>query len=201
MVKCPNCKTENDNEDLFCFACGAPLALDEETAKASAANDSVERDPDGYPIYDKKNGDAMRAQPNTAQSIAVGTRKAIEKDLKGLRPITRAAYYVVQSDNTTWVRTGLVLMFVASCVGILMLIRAIFEEMTRIVESMGINTSIETGLTQIYKASITDYTEKLIAYILLLFIVIFIYILLGRLILRIKKVRRKKKKVEQRDMV
>ncbi len=201
MVKCPNCKTENDNEDLFCFACGAPLALDEETAKASAANDSVERDPDGYPIYDKKNGDAMRAQPNTAQSIAVGTRKAIEKDLKGLRPITRAAYYVVQSDNTTWVRTGLVLMFVASCVGILMLIRAIFEEMTRIVESMGINTSIETGLTQIYKASISDYTEKLIGYILLLFIVIFFYILLGRLILRIKKVRRKKKKVEQRDMV
>ncbi len=201
MIKCPNCKTENDSEDLFCFACGAPLALDEETAKASAAGDNVERDPDGYPIYDKKNGDSMRPQTNTAQSIAVGTRKAIEKDLKGLRPITRAAYYVVQSDNTTWVRTGLVLMFVACCVGILALIRAIFEEMTRIVESIGINTSIETGLTQIYKASINDYTEKLIGLILLLFIVIFIYILLGRLILRIKKVRRKKKKVEQKDMV
>ncbi len=201
MIKCPNCKTENDNEDLFCFSCGAPLALDEETAKASAAGDSVERDPDGYPIYDKKNGDAMRPQTNTAQSIAVGTRKAIEKDLKGLRPITRAAYYVVQSDNTTWVRTGLVLMFVACAVGIVMLIRQIFEKMTNIVESLGINTSIETGLTEIYKASISDYTEHLIGYILLLFIVIFIYILLGRLILRIKKVRRKKKKVEQRDMV
>ena len=130
MIKCPNCKTENDNEDLFCFSCGAPLALDEEKAKESAAADKVERDPDGYPIYDKKSGEAMRATANTAQSIAVGTRKAIEKDLKGLRPITRAAYYVVQSDNTTWVRTGLVVMFVACCVGIITIIRAIFNEMT-----------------------------------------------------------------------
>lgn len=201
MIKCPNCKTENDNEDLFCFACGAPLALDEETAKASAADDSVERDPDGYPIYDKKNGDAIRTQTNTAQSIAVGTRKAVEKDLKGLRPVTRAAYYVVQSDNTTWIRTGLVLLFIASGVGILMLISAIFNEMTLIVNSMGINTSITTGLTEIYKSNVSLYTERLVSYIILLFVAIFIYIILGRLILRIKKVRRKKKKVEQMDMV
>lgn len=201
MIKCPNCKTDNDNEDVFCYACGAPLALDEETAKASAADDSVERDPDGYPIYDKKNGSAMRNQPNTAQSIAVGTRKAIEKDLKGLRPITRAAYYVVQSDNTTWIKTGIMVLFVACCVAILAIIRAIFDKMTLIVESIGINTDIKTGLTEIYEANLSEYTEGLIVYILLLFLAVFVYILLGRLLLRIKKVRRKKKKVEQKDMV
>lgn len=201
MVKCPICKTDNDDEDLFCFSCGAPLALDEETVKASAADDKIERDPDGYPIYDKTTGETMRVQTNTAQSIAVGTRKAIEKNLKGLRPITRAAYYVVQSDNTTWVRTGLVVMFVACCIGILSLIRSIFNELTLIVSSLGINSSVETGLTQMYKSSLSTYTERLIGYIILLFILIFIYILLGRLILRIKKVRRKKKKVEQMDMV
>lgn len=201
MIKCPNCKTENDSEDLFCYSCGAPLALDEEKAKESAASDKVERDPDGYPIYDKKSGEAIRTQSNTAQSIAVGTRKAIEKDLKGLRPITRAAYYVVQSDNTTWVRTGLVVMFVACCVGIITIISLIFNEMKRIVESLGINASIRTGLTDIYEKNLSGYTERLVTYIILLFIAVFIYILLGRLILRIKKVRRKKKKVEQKDMI
>ncbi len=201
MIRCPNCNTENDKEDLFCFSCGAPLALNEEKAKESAAGDNIQRDPDGYPIYDKKNGEAMRAQPNTAQSVAVGTRKAIEKDLKGLRPITRAAYYVVQSDNTTWVRAGLVLLFVASCVGIIMIISAIFNEMKLLVESMGISTQIQTGLTELYEGNLIAYTENLIAYIILLFVAIFVYILLGRLILRIKKVRRKKKKVEQKDMV
>ncbi len=201
MIKCPNCKTDNDNDDVFCYACGAPLALDEETAKASAADDSVEKDPDGYPIYDKKNGGTMRSQSNTAQSIAVGTRKAIEKDLKGLRPITRAAYYVVQSDNTTWIKTGIMVLFVACCVAILAIIRAIFDKMTLIVESIGINTDIKTGLTEIYQANLSEYTEGLIVYILLLFLAVFVYILLGRLLLRIKKVRRKKKKVEQKDMV
>ena len=196
---CPKCGAINDEMDTFCFSCGAPLKLD--SARENFQGGDVERDPDGYPVYNKSNGGAMPTQNRTASSIAVGSRKAIEEDLKGLRPVTRMAYYVVQSDNTTWIRLGLYVLFIGACMGILVAIKTIYEELRAIVETSAFNSAAETPLVELFRSTTAQHGEKLISMVILLFVVVFFYIVLGRLILRIKKVKRKRKKVEQKDMV
>lgn len=198
MRVCPKCGVNNDDTDDFCFSCGAPLKMvNDDRFGGNNFNN-------GGP--GSRNGTAAgAAQPSrvngTAKAIAVGSRKAIEADLKGLRPVTRMAYYVVQSDNTTWLRTGLWIMFIAACVAIVAIIRTIYNHLQAVVETSAFNAKAETPLVELFRSSTADHWEKMFVYVILLFIVVFMYIVIGRLLLRIKKVKRKRKKVEQKDMI
>lgn len=193
-MNCKYCGKSNAEGALFCMHCGNPVEQ-----QAQQKGSGVRLDPNGYPILDDS-GEGLGAS-KTAKRIAVGSTSAIEKDLKGLRPLTRAAYYVVRSDNTAWLRFGLYAGFTAVCVVIIGVLIAIYNEMNILVQSAISNGAASTGLRDIYAAQVGESFSGLIWLTVLLTALIFVYVMIGRLILRIKKVKRKRKKIEQRDMV
>ncbi|MDR1002704.1 MAG: zinc finger Ran-binding domain-containing protein [Oscillospiraceae bacterium] len=190
-MNCNVCGAVNPAGRAVCENCGAALP-----------SADVRTDPNGYPIFDE--GESLAgSRKGTAKNIAVGSQAAIEKDLKGLRPLTRTAYQIVRADNTPWIKLGLYVSFVVLCFAIIATIMGIFDTMKTMVQAqLNSGSDISTGLRDIiYKAQAGDSLDALIWLSVLLVVLIFVYVLVGRLILRIQKVRRKKKRKEQRDMI
>lgn len=191
---CKACGIQNDDKETICRGCGASLVQGTETA--------YRLDADGYPILEGS-GDKLgdKKKGGTARNIAVGSTNAIEQDLKRLRPMTRAAYYVVRSDNTVWINLGLHVGFVALLAGIVGVLILIYNKMNEFIQT-SVNSGITTtGLQDIYNAQVGGSFSGMLWMIALLFVLVFAYIAVGRLMLRVKKVRRKLKRVEQKDMI
>ena len=175
---CAKCSAVNGNEDRFCQKCGAPLLGASRTEGA------------GMPINDDM------ASQNATTMIAA--REARLVDVKNMRPLTRAAYNISESDHGPVMSMLVSLLFVVLSLGMVAVLIKIFETISKLGQAMG-TSEIEGSLRELFYGQSATNNAQLLGWLIVLFIVMVVaFVVCGKLNLRLKKVNRKKKK-EQLD--
>lgn len=174
---CGRCSALNGNEDRFCQKCGAPLLTDQQRNSSASTSDDL-------------------AAQNATTMIAARNARLV--DVKNMRPLTRAAYNVSESEHGPLLSLLVSLCFVALSLGMVAVLIKIFETITKLGQSM-VSSEIEGGLSDLFYQSATANNAQLLGWLIVLFVVmVAAFVACGKLNLRIKKVNRKKKK-EQLD--
>ena len=116
-----------------------------------------------------------------------------------MRPLTKAAYDIHDSDQCAAVSGVLSVVFVALCVGMIANLLAIFDKMNKLTQSL--RTSGETYLSQsIYEQMGGNHTMGLMWLCLLFALLVLLYILVGKLKLRLKKINRKERRFKAKGI-
>lgn len=129
-----------------------------------------------------------------------------EDDLPPMRPYTKMAYAIYDSEKRGLIKLILYIVFIALCVGMVAVVAELISTWDTLSVSLGSSfrevqiQSVET----VRNAVGADSGKTIILLILALVLIIFAYILLGRFLLRLKKVERyertmqKKRRTEER---
>lgn len=178
---CSHCGAQNADTDAFCGQCGAKLAGAPSSAGQSSA-ENTEALPSPPPVMDSRAEFAMLRPPESE-----------------MRPLTKVAYDIHDSEQGTAVSGVLSVLFVGLCVGMIANLLAIFDKMSKLTQSL--KTSGETYLSQnIYEQMGGDHTMGLMWLCLLFALLVLLYILVGKLKLRLKKINRKEKKFKAKGI-
>ena len=180
---CSKCAAVNDNEDKFCYKCGAPLAAD--SAGAAGAQQAGPR----------VTADTMATI--NAQTL-LAARDARKSDIAGMRPLTRVAYNIVESEKGSSISSVVSIAYAAFCLGLVATLIKIFETITKLGESFT-SSGIEGSLSEKFYGAASNNSAQLLIWLVALCVVLAVgFICCGKLNIRIRKVARKKKK-EQYD--
>lgn len=185
---CTKCMAVNDNEDRFCFKCGAPLSVGAEnhSAPEDAANDSARA----------QNEAASYATINAKTMLAA--REARKSDIAAMRPLTRAAYNIAESDNSSAISALINILYVLLGLGTVATLIKIFETISKLGQSFS-TSGIEGTVSEVFYGQASTDNAQLLIWLILLFVVAAVgFICCGKLSIRLKKVNRKRKK-EQLD--
>lgn len=178
---CSKCGAKNADTDAFCGQCGAKLAAAPSSSGASGG-ENPEALPSPPPVMDSRAEFAMLRPPESE-----------------MRPLTKVAYDIHDSEQGTAVSGVLSVLFVGLCVGMIANLLAIFDKMSKLTQSL--KTSGETYLSQnIYEQMGGDHTMGLMWLCLLFALLVLLYILVGKLKLRLKKINRKEKKFKAKGI-
>lgn len=175
---CSKCGLQNNAADKFCHSCGASLsAYDQSSAEGS------------------KGGSAEAEDLSFFARTLLAIRDAKHTDARHLRPLTRMAYLMEESNNSGTLRFAVNLLFYLLCVGIIADLLAIFDRFSRL--SLAMTSTGSAGkLSEIYQGTGADSAGRLFWLVVLLLGLIYGFVLVGKLLLRSKKVRRKKRRDE-----
>lgn len=181
---CPKCAEINDNNDRFCYKCGAPLS--EGNAEQSAQGQQ------SAPTTDS----SALATINAKTMLAA--REARKSDISTMRPVTRAAYNIVESERGGTMIGIITVLYGVFCLGMVATLIKIFETISKLGESFA-SSGIEGSLSEKFYGVSSNNNAQLLLWLILLFIVMAIgFVSCGKLNIRIRKVSRKKKR-EQLD--
>ena len=116
-----------------------------------------------------------------------------------MRPLTKLAYDIHDSEQAKTISAVLSLIFVGLCVGVIANLLAIFEKMNKLTYSL--KTSSGTRLAdEIYSQLRGDSTMDLIWLCVLFASLVLLYIVVGKIKLRLKKIYRKEKKFKAKGL-
>lgn len=195
---CSNCAALSEEGDRFCYNCGKELVDYESTTRTNTTGGF---DQDGYPIDDANiPDDDNKLGLSVKANAALAIRDAKRVDISNMRPITRVAYQIESSDKAGSIGTLLSIAFFGICVGLVVTLLALFEQLelfSQTYGSMGAeNITNEDRLTEIYKISNTEVGQSLLWLVLGFAALLIGFVVVGKLVLRTKKVRRKKRNRE-----
>ena len=167
---CRKCNAVNSDDDRFCFKCGAVL---------SAASEG----PEGQADFETQNATTM-----------LSVKEARIVDVKNMRPLTRTAYNIAESERGPTIQVLVSLLYVVLSLGMVGVLIKIFDTVGTLVQSINTN-DIEGSLSeQFYKNATTDNAQMLGWLVLLFVIMVIAFVSCGRLKIRLQKVYRKKHK-------
>lgn len=170
---CTRCSTVNGNDDRFCCKCGAPLGLSQD---------------DGKPV------DVAALNATTM----LAAREARLTDVKNMRPLTRVAYNIAESENASTINALVSVLYVVLALGMVAVLIKIFETINKLAQAM-ITSSIEGSLSERFYGLAAQNNTQLLGWLIALFVAMVAgFFACGKLRIRIKKVNRKKHK-EQLD--
>ncbi len=176
---CSKCGAQNADTDAFCGQCGAKLTAAAPNASAAGAGEALPNPP---PVMDSRAEFAMLRPPESE-----------------MRPLTKVAYDIHDSEQGAAVSGVLSVLFVGLCVGMIANLLAIFDKMSKLTQSL--RTSGETFLSQnIYEQMGGNHTMGLMWLCLLFALLVLLYILVGKLKLRLKKINRKEKRFKSKGI-
>ncbi len=177
---CSSCGAKNADDDIFCGQCGAKLAA----SSLPQGEDNAARE-------------ALPPLPMAMDSRAEYAMLRPPED--EMRPLTRVAYNIHDSEQRMAVSGALNFAFVGLCVGIVANLLAIFDKMSKLTQSL--KTSGETYLSKtIYEQMGGDHTMGLMWLCLLFAALVLLFIVVGKLKLRLKKINRKEKKFKAKGI-
>ncbi len=175
---CSSCGTKCAEGDAFCGQCGAKLSAESlPQGNSTSAQEALPPPPmDSLAEY------AMLRPPE-----------------EEMRPLTKVAYNIHDSEQRMAVSGALNIAFVVLCLGIVANLLAIFDKMSKLTQSL--KTSGETYLSQtIYEQMGGDHTMGLMWLCLLFAALVLLFIVVGKLKLRLKKINRKEKKFKAKGI-
>ena len=165
-------------DDKFCAGCGGSLSVYEEPG-------DIQQDPE---VQEEDKILSFWAKTKLA------VRAAKRADIKQMRPITRVAFAIENSTNSTYVRMVVNVIFFLVGFGIIACLLGIFDRLTKFTQMLTAAAG-EGGLSQIYgSAAGSDQATGLLWMVGLLAGLILLFIIIGKALLRAKKVHRKKKR-------
>lgn len=175
---CSHCGAQNADDDNYCGQCGKKLSDD-----PLPRGENAERQ------------DALPPPPMDSRAEYAMLRPPEDE----MRPLTRVAYNIHDSEQRIAVSGALNVLFVGLCVGIIANLLAIFDKMNKLTQSL--RTSGETYLSKnIYEQMGGDHTMGLMWLCLLFAALVLLFILIGKLKLRLKKINRKEKKFKAKGI-
>lgn len=181
---CPKCAQVNDNNDRFCYKCGSPLS--EGGAEQSAQGQQ------GAPTTDASTLATINAK------TMLEAREARKVDISTMRPVTRAAYNIVESERGGTIIGVITVLYGIFCIGMVATLIKIFETISKLGESLA-SSGIEGSLSEKFYGASSNNNAQLLLWLIVLFVVMAIgFVVCGKLNIRIRKVSRKKKR-EQLD--
>ena len=162
---CSKCGVPNDNSASYCAECGASLS-----------------------VYDfGSNGKSSDLTDSSKAVLAIKEAKRL--DVSNMRPITRVAYNIESGGRNSVASLFVTLLFGASCVGIIACIIAIFETFS-LLSQAATSAGVSGSLSELYKQDTTN-TSTLLWLTIILIVLILTFVVTGKLVLRMKKLRRK----------
>ena len=171
---CSHCGAQNADDDLFCGNCGQKLSGDNSGA-------AIE-DEELPPVMDSRAEFAMLRPPESE-----------------MRPLTKVAYDIHDSEQAKTVSAVLSVIFVGLCLGVIATLLAIFEKMNNLTYSL--RTSSGTKLSdEIYSQLRGDNVMDLVWLCVLFASLVLLYIVVGKIKLRLKKINRKEKKFKAKGL-
>lgn len=186
---CTKCSAVNDNEDRFCFKCGAPLPSAGEAAYSAPAGEPDERT--------RAENEAASLATINAQTM-LAAREARKGDISAMRPFTRMAYNISESENGSTISGLISILYVVLGLGAVATLIKIFETISKLSQSFT-TSGIEGTVSEMFYGTASSNSAQLLIWLILLFVVVTIgFICCGKLSIRLKKVNRKKKR-EQLD--
>ena len=162
---CRKCGVPNDNSASYCAECGAALS-----------------------VYDF-GSDGKSSDLTDSSKAVLAIKEAKRLDVSNMRPITRAAYNIETGGRNSLASLGVSLLFVASCAGIIACLIAIFDTFSLLSQTIT-SAGIEGSLSELYKQD-TSNTSNLIWLTVILIVLILTFVVTGKLVIRMKKLRRK----------
>ena len=163
-------------DDKYCAGCGSSLSVYDEPGEVIEEPDVTEDD---------------RMLSFWAKT-KLALRSARRTDVRHMRPITRIAYAIENSDNSTTVLAVANVIFFLLCVGIIAALLEIFDRFTNL--SRALTSTGGGGLSQLYQSSSGEQATGVFWMVVLLTVLILLFIITGKALLRAKKIRRKKKR-------
>lgn len=181
---CLKCSTTNDDGDLFCYKCGAKLAqpggecTGEHQPNQSAPNTGRTETEDRLAI---------------SATTTLAAKKARVSDVKGMRPLTQAAYNIVESDRGGVYSTLISLLNILISLGIVAVIIETYRTIDLIVSSTT-SSQIEGSLMTHYQQAAGDNQLRLLWCVIIFIALVMAFVCFGRLSIRIQKVNRKRRR-------
>ncbi len=179
---CNKCAASNDDGDRFCYKCGASLLPTQTNAGQ------------------QQNAGGDNFKPTTEDRLAISAtttlaaKKARVSDVKSMRPLTQAAYNIVESDRGGVYSTLISLLNVIISLAVVADIIYIFDTINLIVSSTT-SSKIEGSLYETAYKNLSDENQMRLVWALVLFVVLVMaFVTIGRLSIRITKVNRKRRR-------
>lgn len=188
---CNKCSAVNDSSDRFCYRCGAPLSASDPQ--------SGTYDPDGYPVDSSIGNDKDDLGLSIESNAALAIREAKRVDVSNMRPITRVAYQIESSDNASSINAFLSIFFFGICIGLVVCLIAVFRELQLYMQTYGGSASREyemQTLSDLYKTASGTNLQTLLWLVAGFVALLIAFIVVGKIVVRTKKVRRKKRNKE-----
>lgn len=133
----------------------------------------------------------MAAQNATTM---IAAREARLTDVKNMRPLTRAAYNISESEHGPAASLLVSLLFVLLSLGMVAVLIKIFETISKLGQAMG-TSEIEGSLRELFYGQAATNNAQLLIWLVVLFaVMVILFFVCGKLNLRLKKVNRKLKK-------
>lgn len=175
---CSSCGAKNSDDDIYCGQCGKRLS-----GSSLPNGENADRQ------------DALPPPPMDSRAEYAMLRPPEDE----MRPLTKVAYNIHDSEQRVAVSGALNVIFVGLCVGIIANLLAIFDKMSKL--TLSLRTSGETYLSKnIYDQMGGDHTMSLMWLCLLFAALVVLFILIGKLKLRLKKINRKEKKFKSKGI-
>ena len=164
---CTKCSAVNADGDRYCYKCGAALPNPGEG-------------PDGQPDIATQNATTM-----------LSVKEARIVDVRNMRPLTRAAYNIAESEHGSTFQFLITLLYVVLSLGMVAVLIKIFDTISNLVQAVN-SSNIEGSLSeQFYKTASTRNAQFLGWLIILFIIMVIAFTAFGRLRIRLGKVYRK----------
>lgn len=187
---CNKCAVVNDDGDLFCYKCGTALAPAQPGAEHHCHDHSRQTSqPGGEP-----------SRPTTEDRLAISAtttlaaKKARVSDVKSMRPLTQAAYNIVESDRGGIYSTLISLLNVIISLAVVADIIMIFDTINLIVSSTT-SSKIEGSLYETAYKNLSEENQMRLIWALVIFVfLVMAFVCIGRLSIRISKVNRKRRR-------
>lgn len=182
---CLKCHTINDDGDMFCYKCGTGLAQhnDAECSRSAAG------DQGGQTAAGNTTEDRLAISATTT----LAAKKARVSDVKSMRPLTQAAYNIVESDRGGVYSTLLSLLNILISLGIVAVIIETYRTIDLIVSSTT-TSNIEGSLMTHYQAATGDNQLRLMWCVIIFVALVMAFVFCGRLSIRVQKVNRKRRR-------
>ena len=191
---CGKCSAINDDGDRFCYKCGSVLSGGNQSDNGSAGPE-----PQASQAQSQSAG-SSNFKPTTEDRLAISAtttlaaKKARISDVKSMRPLTQAAYNIVESDRGPVYSTLISLLHIIISLVIVADIILIFDTVNLIVSS-STSSKIEGGLYETAYKDLTGENQMRLFWALVIFVVLVLaFVAIGRLSIRINKVNRKRKR-------
>jgi|GEM_PF-1640692 len=185
---CTKCAAINDDGDCFCYKCGVALLSEQAGADAPDARQTSQPD------------EGERFKPTTEDRLAISAtttlaaKKARVSDVKAMRPLTQAAYNIVESDRGGIYSTIISLLNVIISLAIVADIIMIFDTINLIVSSTT-SSKIEGSLYETAYQNLSSENQMRLIWSLVIFVfLVMAFVCIGRLSIRISKVNRKRRR-------
>lgn len=181
-MNCPNCGASNDTQNRFCFSCGTLL---------EAAGAPVSEEPAADPATAAERRAQELATINARTMIAAKEARAV--DISNMRPITRLAYNIVESERGVLLGLVVSLLYGLSGLALVATLIKIFETVSLLGQALA-SSGVGSSISEMIAQSRGDNVQLLVWLVVLFVVLAAVFIMLGKLNIRIGKVNRRKKR-------